>query len=357
MEVGGGATTETPKRRIDAQHDQAPVNRGFWQCVGWGGVGSALVFGVVGAILVYSGCNGFQLYAFSRKNVSEWEKKKVDTWRSAGFDATGLQAEFEYLLDRPRSDFDFENSDNYKYARLVQWYDYENAETLVGACVYLALGTISLKVAYDATFGWRRFYFGEKRRGIPGWVPGRVATLARIAVEAAGEDRVEVGMIVLAIGLSYLFGFQSGPSAVFGFAASLVVVGMYVLGTRSELVQIIVFESLEVGLQTYQVLRWSGLDPIELWLKGRHSQEYQELVVDIAVVGDRGRAVVGLTWLLVINCVLTSLLLATPSLELHHSLCDALLELAYTLWSMFVSLSSSQRQARVVGRELPVALA
>ena len=59
----------------------------------------------------------------------------------------------------------------------------------------------------------------------------------------------------------------------------------------------------------------------------------------------------------IINCVLTSLLLATPSLELHHSLCDALLELAYTLWSMFVSLSSSQRQARVVGRELPVALA
>ncbi|KAH8069184.1 hypothetical protein JL721_6002 [Aureococcus anophagefferens] len=162
MEVGGGATTETPKRRIDAQHDQAPVNRGFWQSVGWGGVGSGLVFAVVGAILVYSGCNGFQLYAFSRKNVSEWKKKKVDTWRSAGFDTTEIYYEYEYKLDLPRSDFDFEHSDNYKYARLVQWYDYENADTLVGACVYLLLGVISLKVAYgvkllcfEMSFDWR----------------------------------------------------------------------------------------------------------------------------------------------------------------------------------------------------------
>ena len=94
--------------------------------------------------------------------MSEWKKKKVDTWRSAGFDTTEIYYEYEYKLDLPRSDFDFEHSDNYKYARLVQWYDYENADTLVGACVYLLLGVISLKVAYgvkllcfEMSFDWR----------------------------------------------------------------------------------------------------------------------------------------------------------------------------------------------------------
>ena len=28
---GGGATAETPKRRIDAQPDAVPMYRGFWQ--------------------------------------------------------------------------------------------------------------------------------------------------------------------------------------------------------------------------------------------------------------------------------------------------------------------------------------
>ena len=46
---GGGDTAETPQRRIDAQHHQAPPNQVCGRASG--GAESVLVFAVVGAIL------------------------------------------------------------------------------------------------------------------------------------------------------------------------------------------------------------------------------------------------------------------------------------------------------------------
>ena len=348
-----GADTEAvPARKIAPDDDDAGADvevrsaaGSFWSELGWMGLAAPVLFGLVGAAMAWLGINAIQLYAYSSAHRSTWEARRVTSWGDAGFDVSGVTTGYAAVERTPRPAYDFEHSDNYKYARLLRLYHHDTWEVLVAAAVYLVLCGWCAKVVVDATLRWRSFYFpGAAARDAPS--PWRRAR-DRL-VEAAGSDAVEIGFLVCVIVVAFVVGGGSGPSAGVGVGSALVVLVLYALGTRSQVLQTLVFEALEVGGQLYQVLRWSSLDPILVLLHGRDSRAYHELAAAMAVVGDGGLAVGGLAWLLAVNCALTATLVAVADVDLAHALVDGVLELGYTFWALGAALAASRRTARIV---------
>ncbi|KAH8068817.1 hypothetical protein JL721_6386 [Aureococcus anophagefferens] len=311
MAADAGADTEAvPARKIAPDDDDTGADvevrsaaGSFWSELGWMGLAAPVLFGLVGAAMAWLGVNAIQLYAYSSAHRSTWEARRVESWGKAGFDVSGVAAGYAAVEWTPRPAYDFEHSDNYKYARLLRLYHHDTWEVLVAAAVYLVL---------------------------------------------CGCDAVEIGFLVCAIVAAFVVGGGSGPSAGVGVGSALVVLVLYALGTRSQVLQTLVFEALEVGAQSYQVLRWSSLDPILVALHGRDSRAYHELAAAMAVVGDGGLAVGGLAWLLAVNCALTATLVAVVDVDLAHALVDGLLELGYTFWALGAALAASRRTARIV---------
>ncbi|KAH8058261.1 hypothetical protein JL722_6117 [Aureococcus anophagefferens] len=300
MAADAGADTEAvPARKIAPDDDDTGADvevrsaaGSFWSELGWMGLAAPVLFGLVGAAMAWLGVNAIQLYAYSSAHRSTWEARRVESWGKAGFDVSGVAAGYAAVEWTPRPAYDFEHSDNYKYARLLRLYHHDTWEVLVAAAVYLVLCGWCAKVVMDSTLRWRSFYFpGAAARDAPS--PWRRA-----------RDRL--------------------------------------------VLQTLVFEALEVGAQSYQVLRWSSLDPILVALHGRDSRAYHELAAAMAVVGDGGLAVGGLAWLLAVNCALTATLVAVVDVDLAHALVDGLLELGYTFWALGAALAASRRTARIV---------
>ena len=219
----------------------------------------------------------------------------MSSWKSAGVDAyTDMWAGYLPLgadKNMPNSDYDYLHSDNYRYQGRWLAYDHEHAAVLVAAALYFALGFWSLGVVWQMTRGWKRFYGLERAKIKKFQCDAMCRTVFVKGLEVIGPNAVEFGTLVAVIGLSAFAGRGSGPSGILGIAASGIVVVMVFLSKRSIVTLIIVFEILEIAVQTYQVVRWSGLDPIELWMRGRDSEEYHVIVANAAMRGDEGLAI------------------------------------------------------------------
>jgi hypothetical protein len=172
-----------------------------------------------------------------------------------------------------------------------------------------------------------------------------VQSHAKIGTQDASE--VSLMLLTIAIGFS---GFYAEPlllaAGVFLMAAIYVV---FVLTRDSTVGQVIMYETLEVTTQIYQLLVWSGVDVLQ-WLTLSEA-EYQDKQASFAISGDGGAAVVGLAWLLCINLVCSPLLfITTRAYTINHTLLDMGLETAYGAWAMIVAV----RRAAFLGLPLAV---
>ena len=272
---------------LDGDEAAAFADAGFAKALGVLGYVFPLVFVALAALLVGLGVNAAQLYDLSRRRRPAWEARIVDTWAAAGFNVAGgpLQTDTHGAVDARSSDYDYARSDNYKYKGRLLAYDHERAAVLAGAALFFALAAWSLLVAGRMTAGWRRFYAPTgRRRGAAAWRPRSASVAMALGCLEAG-NHVETGMIALVVGLALVVGRGAGPAAVFGLAASGVVVVMHLVSKRSRAAQMVVYESLEICVQSYQALRWSGVDPVELLLRGRASPSYHDLAAGSAVRG------------------------------------------------------------------------
>ena len=141
-----GADTEAvPARKIAPDDDDAGADvevrsaaGSFWSELGWMGLAAPVLFGLVGAAMAWLGINAIQLYAYSSAHRSTWEARRVTSWGDAGFDVSGVTTGYAAVERTPRPAYDFEHSDNYKYARLLRLYHHDTWEVLVAAAVMLA---------------------------------------------------------------------------------------------------------------------------------------------------------------------------------------------------------------------------
>ena len=159
MAANAGADTEAvPARKIAPDDDDAGADvevrsaaGSFWSELGWMGLAAPVLFGLVGAAMAWLGINALQLYAYSSAHRSTWEARRVESWGESGFDVSGVTTGYAAVERTPRPAYDFEHSDNYKYARLLRLYHHDTWEVLVAAAVYLVLCGWCAKVVADAT--------------------------------------------------------------------------------------------------------------------------------------------------------------------------------------------------------------
>ena len=130
MAADAAADTEAvPARKIAPDDDDTGADvevrsaaGSFWSELGWMGLAAPVLFGLVGAAMAWLGINALQLYAYSSAHRSTWEAKRVESWGDAGFDVSGVTTGYAAVEWTPRPVYDFEHSDNYKYARLLSLY-------------------------------------------------------------------------------------------------------------------------------------------------------------------------------------------------------------------------------------------
>ena len=229
------------------------------------------------------------------------------------------------------------------------------------------------------TYDWRRFVCGGSidaapvsAKGGPSAAAGRAAadagggkaagTLAkRLADFVGGAERYEslqvvfleltgiVGMVLLGV-LSFVtrWGGLSDDSTeglvIFslGLVVAALLVVLFLKCQTNDVARCVFFEGLEVLVQIYVALRWSGLDPLRLFLYGGdvYAPKYQAALSKheiSTVVGDGGVAVCGLVWIVTINNVLSPLLfLWSESLTASHVVLDMCCETGYIIWWMYL---------------------
>ena len=81
-------------------------------------------------------------------------------------------------------------------------------------------------------------------------------------------------------------------------SAALTIGVLYCVGKHSELVNVAMYELLELLIQVYQMLQWEGSDPLQRVLLA--DLEFQRVQARQVAPGDAA-AVVGLAWLLALN--------------------------------------------------------
>ena len=124
-----------------------------------------------------------------------------------------------------------------------------------------------------------------------------VQTHAKIGAQDTSEVVVLLATIVFTF-----WGFYEDPVALgIGVCLMAVIYVAFVLTRDSGLGQVIMYETLEVATQIYQILVWGGLDVL-VWMTTSEA-EYQDEQAIFTAAGDGGAAVVVLAWLLAANLV------------------------------------------------------